>query len=51
MMPDFEAIYYKLFARTEDALAAIEQQNYGKAKEILIAAQQEAEESYLAEDE
>ena len=49
-MPDFEAMYYKLFAQTENALVALEQQNYGTAKQILIAAQQEAEERYLAAD-
>ncbi len=50
-MPDFEAIYYKLFAETENAIAALEQQNYGEAKRILIAAQQAAEEAFLAEEE
>ena len=50
-MPDFEALYYKLFACTEDAIAQLEQQNYGKAKEILIDAQQKAEEAFLAADE
>ena len=31
----------------KDAIAAIDKQNYGQAREILIAAEQEAEERYL----
>ena len=51
-MPDYKALYFKLFAALADATAALEQHNYGIAAQILIAAQQEAEELYLTmEDE
>ena len=44
---DYQTLYYKLFNACTDALNDIEQQNFGQAKQRLIAAQQEAEESYL----
>ena len=48
----YKELYYKLFAATADAVEDIEQANYGKALQRLIAAQQEAEERYVsAEDE
>ena len=43
--------YTHLFARVSDAIEALERQNFGEAKDILIRAQQEAEELYLSEDE
>ncbi len=43
--------YTILFNRITDALSALEHQNYGQAREILIRAQQEAEEAYLSYDE
>ena len=43
--------YTHLFARVSDAIEALEEQNFGKAKDILIRAQQEAEELYINEDE
>ena len=46
-MPDYKAMYFQLFNAISDALAAQEQQNYGQAKELLIAAQQQAEERYI----
>ena len=49
-MPNFEELYYKLFAEMENAIVELEQQNYGKALNILIAAQQAAEEAFLAEE-
>ena len=47
MTVDYQTLYYKLFNACTDALNDIEQQNFGQAKQRLIAAQQEAEESYL----
>jgi len=48
-MPDFEALYYKLFAAIADATEAIEARNYGLAEEILTRIQQEAEELVIHE--
>lgn len=49
-MPDYKALYFKLFAAMADAVEELEKQNYGKAGQILISAQQEAEEQYLSEE-
>ena len=49
-MPNFETVYFGLFNAITDALAAMEAQNYGAAREILIAAQQKAEDAYIDED-
>ena len=46
-MPDFEKLYYYLFGVLADAVEAIEMENYEEAKELLIAAQQNAEEEYI----
>jgi len=43
----YQKMYYTLFNAITDALAAIEQQNYGQAKMLLISAQQQTEEQYL----
>ena len=45
------AYYTVLFNGITDAIEAINRQNYGLAKEILIKAQQDAEEKALEEDE
>lgn len=50
-MPDYETLYFQLFAAMADAVEAIEAQNYGAAKEILIRAQQNVEEQYLREEQ
>ena len=47
----YRKMYYRLFNAISDALEEMEQQNYGQAKERLIAAQQECEEMYLQEGE
>ena len=47
-MPDYKELYFQLFAAIADAVEAIEAANYGQAKEILISAQQSAEEQYMA---
>lgn len=44
---DYESLYHLLFNRITDALSALEQQNFGSAKELLISAQQEAEQQYI----
>jgi len=48
---DYKKLYFHLFNAVSDALQAIEQQNYGQASAILIAAQQETEEMYMDEEE
>ena len=50
-MADYNKMYLLLFNAITDALEKIEGQNCGDAKELLIAAQQKAEEIYItAED-
>lgn len=44
---DYQPLYHKLFNACTDALDALEHQNFGQAKERLISAQQEAEDTYL----
>ena len=44
---DYQSLYYKLFNAYTDILEALEAQNYGQAKALLISAQQEAEELYM----
>lgn len=48
-MPDFEKLYFKLFAALADAVEDLENGQPSLAKERLIRAQQDAEEAYLAE--
>lgn len=50
-MPDFEAMYFQLFNAMTDILTQLEQQNYGQAKQLLITAQQQAEQQYLDAEE
>ena len=48
---EYEKLYHLLFNAITDALEKIEGQNYGDAKDLLIAAQQKAEDIYItAED-
>ena len=47
-MPDFKELYFLLFAAMSDAVEQIEATNYGAAKDILIAAQQNTEEIYIS---
>ena len=49
-MPDFEKLYFKLFAALADAVEDLENGQPSLAKERLIRAQQEAEEEYLQEE-
>lgn len=49
---DYKHIYIRLFSRTEDAIMALENNRVKEALQILISAQQEAEESIVQmEDE
>jgi len=50
-MPDYKDLYFRLFAAMADAVEALEQRKNETAKEILIAAQQAAEEAYLCAEE
>ena len=49
-MPDYQKLYSLLFNACTDAIVQLEQHNYGLAKELLIAAQQQAEEQYISEE-
>ena len=44
---EYEKLYHLLFNAITDALEQMESQNYGDAKELLVAAQQKAEEIYI----
>ena len=46
----YRDLYYKLFAATADAIEALEKQDTQLARQILIAAEQAAEEAVIAED-
>ena len=46
-MEDFPKYYTRLFNGITDALEALGKQNYIKAQDLLIKAQQDAEEMYL----
>ncbi len=44
---EYEKMYHLLFNAITDALEQIEKQNLGSAKELLISAQQKAEDIYI----
>ena len=46
-MENFPKYYTRLFNGITDAIEALQAQNYIKAQDILIRAQQDAEEMYL----
>ena len=48
-MPDYQKLYTLLFNAATDALRAMEELNFGQARDLLIQAQQQAEERYLDE--
>ncbi len=50
-MVNYKKMYLNLFNRITDAIEEIEKMNLGTAKDILIAAQQSAEEEYIGEEE
>ena len=47
IMVDYKLLYSILFNAMTDALDEMEQQNYGRAREDLIAAQQKVEDIYI----
>ena len=47
----YKNLYFHLSNQTTDALKALKKQNFGQAHDILIRAQQEAEETYLNAEE
>ena len=47
----YRTMYYTLFNAVTDALNAMEQQNYGQARALLVAAQQQSEEIFMDSDE
>lgn len=49
-MPDYKALYFKLFSAMADAVEDLEDHNYNAAWERLIRAQREAEEEHLSEE-
>ncbi len=49
-MPDYKTLYYSLFGIMEDVLEQLDQANYGTAKQLLIHAQQAAEDAFLEAD-
>jgi len=48
-MPDYKALYFKLFSAMADAVEALENKRPECAKVILIRAQQAAEEAYISD--
>ena len=48
---DYEALYHLMVDASERAIEALERQNCGTAKGILIQAQQDAEELYISANE
>ena len=48
---DYEVLYHLMVDASERAIEAIERQNCGTAKDILIQAQQDAEELYISANE
>ena len=48
-MPEYEKMYLKLFNAVTDALAALEEKNFGTAAELLRRGQETCEELYMDE--
>lgn len=46
---DYQRLYTLLFNSITDAIEALQAQNFGAAQEILVKAQQQAEDIYLEE--
>lgn len=47
----YKELYFQMVRASEKALRALEQQNLGAARSILIAVQREAEEQYLNQND
>ena len=50
-METYKAMYLQLFNAVTDSIEALTAQNFGQAKEILVKAQQDAEEYYMEHEE
>lgn len=50
-MVDYRSLYFQLLGCIVNAVEAIEEGNYDKAKDILVKQMQEAEDKYLDEGE
>ena len=50
-MPDYEKPYFALFNQITDAISALDTQNFGQARELLVRAQQLGEELVIAQQE
>jgi len=50
-MPDYQKLYTLLFNACTDAIIQIDRQNYGMARDLLVRAQQDAEELYILEEQ
>ena len=50
-MVDYRKLYYRLFGALADAVEALEQSEPERAKALLIAAQQDAEDLYITAEE
>ena len=48
-MTDYQKLYTMLFNAVTNALEEMDELNFGRAKVLLIAAQQAAEEAYMAD--
>ena len=46
-MVDYAKLYHLMVDAAENAISAIDAQNYGAAKDILIRAEREAEDRYI----
>ena len=49
-MESLPKYYTRLFNGVTDALKALQKRDYGKAEDLLIRAQQDAEEIYISEE-
>ena len=50
-MPNYKELYYHLFGTLANVLEQLDQQNYGQARQLLIQAMQNAEETFLTQSE
>lgn len=50
-MPDYKALYFHIFGAVADAVEAMDAEDFARAKALLVAAQLDAEEAYLAAGE
>ena len=50
-MPDYQKLYALLFNAVTDAVRELDALNVGRARELLVAAQREAEERYIEGEE